>query len=203
MDDTVLRYVSEYGYFALLIILTLGFVGLPLPEQTVLTFTGFIVSEGGLNYFLAIIITTTGIILGMLFSFFIGRYLGIHFLSKYGYLIGLSTKRLERIEVWFNKYGRITLSFGFFVPGLRHFTAYFAGLSKWNFNIFIIYIIPGALLWTTTFITVGMLLGENWREALVKLEQNLWLLFLVALLMIVGYWLYKKFKSHREENSNV
>jgi len=197
LDNTILIYVSDYGYIALVVILALGFMGIPLPEQTTLTFTGFLVSEGGLNYFFAILAATTGIIIGMTFSFFIGHYFGIPFLEKYGYLVGLSKERLKKIESWFNKYGRITLSFGFFVPGLRHFTAYFAGISKWNFYSFAFYIIPGSLIWTTVFITIGMVVGESYEEVIPKFDGNIWTPVSIIIIVFMANRLYRKFKRKK------
>lgn len=195
MDGTMLYYISNYGSLALLILLAIGFVGIPLPEQTLLTFTGFLVAQGGINYFIAILSAATGIILGITISYFIGHYLGIPFLENYGYLLGLNSHRLAKAENWYNKYGKLILTFGFFVPGLRHFISYFAGISNWSYSTFALYAIPGAFLWTIFFISIGAILGENWQAFLIKLDQYLWIPVLFIILIAALFWLYRRNKS--------
>lgn len=195
LSDDLLLYVSSYGYLALFVLLALGFVGIPLPEQTLLTFTGFLVSEGGLNYFIAVLATTLGTFAGVSLSFFVGHYLGIPFLEKYGYLVKLSKPRLKKLEGWFAKYGKFTVSIGFFIPGLRHFTAYFAGIGKWKFSTFTLYALPGAFVWITTFITFGYFVGENWQEYLKRLDEQFWILLVSGLLVFLTVWLYRKYAN--------
>lgn len=192
MDDTLLIYISDYGPLALLILLAIGFVGIPLPEQTLLTFTGFLVAQGGINYFIAILSASFGIILGITISFFIGHYLGIPFLENYGYLLGLNRHRLAKAENWYTKYGTLILLFGFFVPGLRHFISYFAGISKWSYTRFAFYAFPGAIIWTTFFVSIGAFLGENWQTFLSMLEQYLWIAVVISVVVATIFWLYRR-----------
>jgi len=194
MDDTILLYISVYGPLALITLLAIGFIGVPLPEQTLLTFTGFLVVQGGINYFIAILSASLGTILGITISFFIGHYLGIPFLEKFGYLLGLNKQRLAKIEHWYNKYGKLILTFGFFVPGLRHFISYFAGISKWSYTTFALYAIPGAVVWTTFFISIGAILGENWQAFLTMLEQYLWIAVVISIVAAALIWLYRRSK---------
>lgn len=194
MDDIMLIYISVYGPLALVILLAIGFIGIPLPEQTLLTFTGFLVAQGGINFFIAIISASIGIILGITISFFIGHYLGIPFLEKYGYLLGLNKHRLAKIEFWYTKYGKLILLFGFFVPGLRHFISYFAGISKWSYAVFSLYAIPGALIWTIFFISIGAILGENWQSFLAMLEQYSWIVVIISIIVVVLIWYYRRIR---------
>lgn len=194
MDDTMLYYISDYGPLSLLILLAIGFVGIPLPEQTLLTFTGFLVAQGSINYFIAVLSASAGMILGITISFFIGHYLGIPFLENYGYLLGLNKHRLTKAENWYNKYGKLILTFGFFIPGLRHFISYFAGISKWSYATFALYAIPGALLWTTFFISIGAILGENWQEFLNMLDKYLWIPVILIVVIAAAIRLYRRRK---------
>ena len=60
------------------------------------------------------------------------------------------------------KYGNFLLFIGFFVPGLRHLTAYLAGISRLNLRTFMLFAYTGALVWSTVFVYVGYLLGSRW-----------------------------------------
>jgi membrane protein DedA with SNARE-associated domain len=53
--------------------------------------------------------------------------------------------------------------FGYFLPGVRHLTAYVAGTSQFSFAVFALFAYTGALLWPVTFLSVGYIAGEEWQ----------------------------------------
>jgi membrane protein DedA with SNARE-associated domain len=53
--------------------------------------------------------------------------------------------------------------FGYFVPGIRHVSAYLAGFSAMRFKKFAVYAYSGGIIWSFTFILVGKMLGPDWR----------------------------------------
>ena len=105
-----------------------------------------------------------GTIIGITIAYFIGNTLGITFFEKYGHYFHLSPKKLENISAWFNKYGEKLLIVAFFLPGIRHITGYFSGVTNLKYRDFAVNAYIGALIWTTTFITLGMGLGSKWSE---------------------------------------
>ena len=64
---------------------------------------------------------------------------------------------IERLGGW-------SLTFGYFIAGVRHLTALAAGMAKYEPPKFAGYAFSGALLWTSTFIGLGYYLGERWHE---------------------------------------
>lgn len=133
IEHQILQLISHYGYVALFIALVLGIVGLPVPDDVLmLFFAGFIVSKGQLNYLVTVLVSITGSLSGMSISYLIGSKFGYPLLHKYGPKIHISLKRLERVERWFVKYGKTVLVFGYFIPGVRHLTAYLCGIANGN-----------------------------------------------------------------------
>jgi membrane protein DedA with SNARE-associated domain len=165
MHDRVLILVARYGYAAIFGSMVLGIVGLPVPDEVLMMFAGYLISKGHLHFIPTILLSISGSVLGMSISFAVGRRFGYPLLVNYGPKVGLHPEKLERAGSWFNQYGKWTLTFGYFVPGLRHVTAYFAGMSKWRYAGFLLWAVPGAAVWALTFVMLGNLLGEEWRRA--------------------------------------
>ena len=65
---------------------------------------------------------------------------------------------------WFERAGHWALFVGYFIAGVRHFTAIAAGTSKLSFPSFIAYAWSGGALWVSTFLTLGYYLGDNWKQ---------------------------------------
>jgi membrane protein DedA with SNARE-associated domain len=164
MDD-LLQKISQYGYAGLFVALVLGIVGLPVPDETLLVFFGYLASRGsmhlGLTWLTALIGSTSGISV----SYWIGRSAGYGFVHRYGRYIHFTEDRLSQILRWFDKIGHWLLTIGYYIPGVRHCTALVAGMSGMKYSSFATYAYPGALLWVSTFVSLGYFLGEKWKSA--------------------------------------
>lgn len=68
--------ISQYGYFAIFGMLVLGIVGLPIPDEVMMTFVGYLSSIHILNYEMCLLISFSGAISGMLISYFLGKKIG-------------------------------------------------------------------------------------------------------------------------------
>ncbi|MDA1476235.1 DedA family protein [Bacillus changyiensis] len=157
--DLAKELISLYGYFAIFGLLVLGIIGLPIPDEVMMTFVGYMSSIHILNYQLSILISFLGAFFGMLVSYFLGNKIGKPLLDKYGKWIGLTAKRLETVHHWFNKYGPWTIVFGYFIPGVRHVTCYLSGMNEMKMKKFLIFAGAGAFIWCLVFITIGYTIG--------------------------------------------
>ncbi len=151
--------ISQYGYFAIFGMLVLGIVGLPIPDEVMMTFVGYLSSIHLLNYELSLLISFSGAVSGMLISYFLGKKIGKPLLDKFGKWIGLTPKRLDTVHRWFEKYDPWTILFGYFVPGIRHVTCYLSGMNEMDMKRFLIYAGSGAFIWCLVFITIGYTIG--------------------------------------------
>lgn len=157
--DMVKELISSYGYFAIYGLLALGIVGLPVPDEFMMTFVGYLSSISILNVQGAFVVSFLGSISGMLISYFIGKKIGKPFLRKYGMWIRLTPKRLEQLERWFNKYGPWTIIIAYFIPGVRHFASYFSGMNGMEKRKYCLFASVGAFSWCLVFTAVGYFLG--------------------------------------------
>lgn len=74
--DIVKDLISNYGYFAIYGLLAIGIIGLPVPDEFMLTFVGYLSSISVLNVQGAFLVSFLGSISGMLVSYFIGKKVG-------------------------------------------------------------------------------------------------------------------------------
>ena len=162
--ETIQHWVDLYGYAALFFGLVFGIVGLPIPDESLLTLFGYLVSTGRFHFVLTYLVASTGSLTGITFSYWIGRAGGYRLVHRYGPRIHLTDERLERIHRWFDRIGKWTLTVGYFVPGVRHFTALIAGASKVQYPVFAAFAYTGGLIWSLTFITLGYSLGGSWTQ---------------------------------------
>jgi membrane protein DedA with SNARE-associated domain len=68
------------------------------------------------------------------------------------------------MQAWYTRHGKYTLLVGYFLPGVRHLTAYVAGWSKLPLPTFALFAATGGLCWSSTCIIVGYGLGNEWKR---------------------------------------
>jgi membrane protein DedA with SNARE-associated domain len=197
VQQSLFDFVMHYGYIALYLLLASGIVGLPIPDETLMTFAGSLTaSNGPLSYPVALIVAYAGTMTGMVVSYTVGHKVGKPFLYRYGKWIKLTPVRIKRGEGWFHKYGLWAVCFGYFVPGVRHFTCYLAGMSGVKLWKYLLFAGSGALIWCITFLSLGHFIGEN-IEGLMDMFHHYFgiTVLIIAALVVIGVFLYLKFRK--------
>jgi membrane protein DedA with SNARE-associated domain len=179
----LLHWIATYGIAAIFVLLFLGVFGLPVPDETLLAVTGVLVRQGHLRFAPALAAATLGSMAGITLSYALGRRFGLGFVDRFGAWIHLTRADLARVEAWFERSGRWLLTFGYFIPGVRHFTALVAGSSGLPAPVFARFAYTGAALWATSFMTLGWYMGPAWEVALAAAHRHLLLLGAVALVV--------------------
>lgn len=162
--DLVLGWITQYGYVALFALLMLGIVGLPVPDETLLLFAGYLTFKHELGFVPAVAAAFLGSVAGISLSYWLGRLCGRCLLRAVRPLFGIDAVALNAAQVWYRRRGKYALLFGYFVPGVRHVTAFVAGSSQLPMRIFGLFAYSGALLWSFSFIALGYVLGEEWAR---------------------------------------
>jgi membrane protein DedA with SNARE-associated domain len=162
--DEILQRISQYGLVGLFGALVFGILGLPIPDETLLVFFGYLTSRGTFHPLMTWLTALAGSMGGITCSYVVGRTAGHGFIHRYGKYIHFTEERMERVLEWFDRIGHWLLTIGYYIPGIRHFTALVAGMSGMKYRSFALYAYPGALLWVSTFLTIGYLLGEKWEQ---------------------------------------
>ncbi|MEH7308767.1 DedA family protein [Neobacillus drentensis] len=191
MQNHIVYLLEHYGYFGIIFALIGGIVGLPLPDEVLLTYIGYNVFQGKLSYINSIISAFIGATAGISLSYYIGYRFGLPLIEKFGPKIHITEQKMNSTMKLFRKFGPYLLLFGYFIPGVRHLTAYIGAVNRFPFRKFTVYAYTGALIWSFTFITLGRILGENWHtvELYMSTYSIYFITFLLALsLIIYFYW---------------
>ncbi|MGI8745608.1 MAG: DedA family protein [Bryobacteraceae bacterium] len=198
--DAVLHWVSTYGYVAIFGLLVLGIVGLPVPDEWLLVFSGYLVYSGRLSLAGALSAAILGSTVGITLSYLIGRTIGLPLIhSKFGHRLHISGQQIQRVHDWFNRIGHWALFAGYFIPGVRHFTALVAGTSCLEFPSFALYAYGGAVFWVCTFMFLGLHFGEHWQTVFQAIEDHIRVATVAASIVGVCYllWRYAARKARR------
>lgn len=165
IDQHLVAIVSDYKTWTYLILFLIifaetGFVVTPfLPGDSLLFAAGAIIAkpESGLNIFLMAALLIVAAILGDLVNYHIGKYIGPKAFS--GRYKMLKREYLEKTEAFYNKYGGKTIIYARFVPIVRTFAPFVAGVGSMTYSRFASYNVIGAILWIVSFLFLGYFFG--------------------------------------------
>lgn len=198
-SETFSLWLIEYGSFALFGLLALGIIALPVPEETLMIIAGVLMYNEKLNIPATILAALGGSILGITVSYVLGITFGTYFLQKFGKYVGLTEARFDAVHQWFERLGKWTLVIGYFIPGVRHLTGFAAGSSKLEYKYFALFGYFGALLWVSTFLSIGYFFGNYWLNVLsnfdLPIDEIMTLLIFGAILAIMIYIFYRVNKA--------
>jgi len=181
--QSLLLGITKYYYFEIFIALGLGILGLPIPDETLMAYAGFLVFQGIINYPGAIMIAFMGTSCGITIGYVLGRTFGNPFIKRYAAKMHVNPDDIKYAEHFYNRYGKFALFIGYFIPGVRHLTAIFAGASLMPYRTFALFAYTGGFLWTVTLVSLGYFLGEKWR--LVYMYSHRFIIPLVLLSIVV------------------
>jgi membrane protein DedA with SNARE-associated domain len=186
--------LDHYGYIVLVVALMLELIAFPLPGEVLMTYCGVLVSEYKLNWVLSILMATVGAVIGVTLSYLIGKTFGTKFFKKYGHYVHLDEKKLNHVSEWFDKFGNRLLLITYFIPGVRHITGYFSGITQISYKEFAFNSYLGAFIWTTTFISIGKILGPKWEKYHSLITKYLLVVSLIIAVVLVIVYVYKNNK---------
>ncbi len=193
----IIESFNQYGYIVLLIALILELIAFPLPGESLMTYCGYVIYQGKMNLVISILIATLGVSIGITLSYFIGKILGRTFFEKYGHYIHIDKNRLDKISIWSERYGNKLLIVSYFIPGVRHVTGYFSGITEVSYKKFAANAYLGAFIWTTTFISLGKFIGSNWEKYHFLFEKYLLIGSLIISIIIIVIYFYITYKQKK------
>jgi membrane protein DedA with SNARE-associated domain len=194
--ESVFGWVATYGYGALFGLLILGIVGLPVPDETLLVFCGYLISQGKLSAPGTYVAALAGSCCGITVSYMIGRTAGLGVVHRFGRYLRLDEGKLERVHRWFDQSGHWALFGGYYIAGVRHFTAIIAGASKLEFHTFAMFAWSGAATWVAVFLSLGYVIGEQWRTVAELVHRYLLYASIAAVALVAlffaGRWALRR-----------
>jgi membrane protein DedA with SNARE-associated domain len=192
VEQLVLDWLVRYGPVALCGMLMFGIFGLPVPDETLLTFAGVLVGRGKAPFFTMWLAGVLGGISGISCSYFLGRTTGLFVVHRYGKRLHLTETQLEGASAWLSQRGKWALTYGYFVPGFRHLTGIAAGASRLHYGIFATFAYLGAGLWVTVFIVFGWYVGESWHSIVASFHRGAVIVTVLLVLSAAAYLLMRR-----------
>lgn len=164
MFEDILNQISTFPplwiYITLFLFAFVENVFPPSPSDVVLVVGGSLVGTGAINFFLALAFATIGSILGFILMFYIGSTVDKKVIHS-GRFKYIPVDAIEKVEIWFRKYGYFIIVANRFMPGTRAVISFFAGMSNLDPKRTITLCFVSALLWNTIMLYLGFVFGDN------------------------------------------
>ena len=128
--------VQQFPYFGLFLLLVLGAVGFPFPEDAILILCGFMIHTSAVEPLPALIVVTLGMISTDFFLYYVGRKYGRKVVAHKRFRKIITTRRLARIKKTFDRWGVLVIFLGRHLVGLRSQIFLVAGvlrMPRWKF----------------------------------------------------------------------
>lgn len=179
-----------YGFLFLIVFLETGLVITPfLPGDSLLFVAGAMAAVGDFNIWILFFILSLAAILGDTVNYAMGKYLGEKVFSKF-----IKTEHLEKTKIFFDKYGKKTIILARFVPIIRTFAPFVAGVGKMHYFTFLSFNIIGAVVWVSLFTLSGFFFGN-----LPIVKENLGIIILAIIFISLLPILFEYLK-HKKTN---
>jgi len=189
LDRHLADVVHDYGTFTNVILFGIvfcetGLVVTPfLPGDSLLFTAGALASLGSLNVWVLFLALSFAAILGDTVNYWIGKRIGLRAFS--GSVRFLKQEHLRKTEEFYEKYGRKTIILARFVPIVRTFAPFVAGVGSMRYGVFLAYNVIGGVLWVAICVFSGFLFGNI---PIVKKNFSLVILAIVAVSMLPLVW---------------
>lgn len=165
LDKHLVELVTQYGGWTyailfLIIFCETGLVVTPiLPGDSLLFAVGALAAKGGLNVFTVFVLLSIAAILGDTVNYWVGKVIGPKVFSSESSR-WLNKEHLVRTHEFYEKYGGKTIIIARFMPIIRTFAPFVAGIGQMSYGKFILYNIVGGIVWIAGFLYAGYFFGN-------------------------------------------
>lgn len=191
-----LQLSQNLGYKGIVLLMTVESSFIPFPSELIIPPAAVLASQGEMNIFLVILFGVVGSLIGATINYFLAFYLGralVYRIADHRFLkvFLLSSKKVEKAEKFFLKYGNTSTLIGRLIPVVRQLISLPAGFAKINFKKFIWYTALGSTIWVATLAMLGYFFGAN-QELFLKYYREVFYLLIVIIVFIILRKVQKK-----------
>lgn len=194
IDVYLAQVVETFGAFSYAILFAVifaetGLVFTPfLPGDSLMFAAGAITAISSLNVYILFTVLFLAAFLGDTTNYFIGEFFGKKLAGK------INQKYLTRTEEFYKKYGGMTIFLARFVPIVRTFAPFVAGLGKMNYGKFISYNASGGFIWAALFTFSGYFLGN-----IPEIKENFSIVIMAIILISITPILFEFIRNKKEK----
>ncbi len=187
------QFVGHWGYPAIFVVVVLGNVGLPVPEETILALAGYLVWRGKLRLSLVLAVGIVSAIVGDNLGYWLGRRYGQVALPRYARWVLGHPERLDAMKAFVARRGPVAVFVARFVPGVRFTAGPLAGALGLPFPSFLLANVAGAVVYVPVVVGAGLAVGyglgayvERLRYLVGEVERTVMLVVLAGILAVVA-----------------
>jgi len=195
----LVELIYQFGFFGIIVAITIESTFIPLPSELILIPAGYLWFKGLMNPFSIIIASLIGAIIGSYFSYWLGERLGRPIIKKYQKYFFLTDEKLNKIELFFNKYGSLSIFLARLILGIRHYISFPAGFARMNKWKFILYTCLGAGLWSLFLMFMGYFIGSQMELAKAYISYVTIAVIAIVILVYLGF----KINSIRKKRKTI
>lgn len=199
LDHHINTLIQNYGTWVYLIVFLIifcetGLVVTPfLPGDSLLFVLGAIAADGPLRAHWLIVLLSAAAVLGDTVNYWIGQILASRVLH-HEHIKFVKNEYLARTERFYEKYGSKTIIIARFVPIIRTFAPFLAGVGRMSYKRFLFYNVAGGLLWVFLFIAGGYFFGN-----LPVVEKNFTLVIFIIIVISILPAVIEFYKSRQNK----
>jgi membrane protein DedA with SNARE-associated domain len=196
--------LAHWGYLALFLLVVLGNIGLPVPEETILVLAGYMCWRGELNVFIVLVIAIVSAVGGDNVGYWLGHRWGRATLERHaGWILG-HPDRLAMMQDFVAKRGALAVFIARFVPGLRFMAGPLAGALGMPVTKFFLANLLGAVTYVPVVVSLGYGIGYGvgeYVEQLRRLGTDVELMVMLAALVFFTVLLARRLLHARRGRS--
>jgi membrane-associated protein len=165
LDQTLASMAAQYGawLYAILFVVIFAETGLVvcpfLPGDSILFIAGTVVAAAGLDVHVLVVVLIGAAVLGDSVNYAVGHYIGPKAFHRPDSR-WFRQEYLRRTQAFYDRYGGITIIIGRFVPIIRTFAPFLAGVAGMSYRRFLSFNLTGACLWIALLVYAGFLFGN-------------------------------------------
>lgn len=199
MQKFIINIMNNYGYLGVFLLILIENIFPPIPSEVILLFGGFMTTYTSLNVLGLTMSSILGSVLGALILYKIGTIFNKDTLKKLihtrlGKFLRINDKEIDSSFNYFQTKGEKAIFFCRFIPLIRSLISVPAGINKMNITKFMIYTTLGSLIWNVVLITLGHIVGNNWKSILKIFDlysiYAVVIIFIILIILIIKF--YKK-----------
>lgn len=199
MIETI-PFIEHFPYLGLFILLILGTLGLPFPEDGILLLSGFLAAQDCIKPLPAFLVVYSGLLMTDFLLYSVGKKYGRRLVEHKRFQRIITNERLAKLEEKFKKWGALAVFFGRHLLGLRAQLFLVAGVLKMSWKKFLMVDGTSALLTITWWGGLGYV-GGNRVQALKKDITNIEQFVMVILAILLGSLLLLRYLKKRRSTS--
>jgi membrane protein DedA with SNARE-associated domain len=186
-------WVKSGGYPVIILLMAMESSIFPVPSEIVIPPAAFLAAEGHLSFTGVIVAGTFGSYLGAAITYWVSLVVGRPVVQRFGKYFFIPPEKLERAEIWLQRYEAGGVFFARLLPVIRHLISIPAGIVRMNFWVFSAVTIVGSALWCTVLAYLGdkayraqpdLIANPDGFVHFIK-AQSFWIVLFVAVLAIL------------------